>query len=255
MEPRLNREWLEYAQARGFVTDPARVRHRRRISAGRGRREVRPGKLLRRGRVPGPGRCAVQAEDCVAGHGRGWPGAWHDPAGPAEVFAALEAPALRPAPEERYQVPYWARSKSHVDYHVRSPDALYSVPWRHAGPRVMARADEYLVKVYLRDQLIRTHPRQPPGGRSTDAADMPPGWKCMPPAPWTGWSPRPALRRGVGIYARAAAGRRRAVDDDAVGLPAGRAGRNGTARRRPRRPAPVPWTSTSSMSPRSSRCW
>ena len=39
----------------------------------------------------------------------------------------------------------------------------------------MARADEYLVKVYLRDQLIKTHPRQRPGGRSTDAADMPPG--------------------------------------------------------------------------------
>ena len=27
--PRLTREWLEYAQARGFVTDPARVRHPR----------------------------------------------------------------------------------------------------------------------------------------------------------------------------------------------------------------------------------
>jgi len=39
----------------------------------------------------------------------------------------------------------------------------------------MARADEHLVKVYLRDQLIKTHPRKAPGGRSTDAADMPPG--------------------------------------------------------------------------------
>jgi hypothetical protein len=53
--------------------------------------------------------------------------------------------------------------------------ALYSVPWRHVGARVMARADEHLVKVYLRDQLIKTHPRKQPGGRSTDAADMPPG--------------------------------------------------------------------------------
>ena len=26
VNPRLTREWLEYAQARGFVTDPARVR-------------------------------------------------------------------------------------------------------------------------------------------------------------------------------------------------------------------------------------
>jgi hypothetical protein len=52
---------------------------------------------------------------------------------------------------------------------------LYSVPWRHAGARVMARADEHLVKVYLRDQLIKTHPRKHPGGRPADAADMPPG--------------------------------------------------------------------------------
>src|SRR5260370_13490868 len=41
--------------------------------------------------------------------------------------------------------------------------------------RVTARGDEYLVKVDLRDQLIKTHPRQRRGGRSTDTADMPPG--------------------------------------------------------------------------------
>src|SRR5450755_861092 len=37
VSPRLTREWLEYAQARGFVTDPARVRHPRdkpRVEAG-----------------------------------------------------------------------------------------------------------------------------------------------------------------------------------------------------------------------------
>ena len=72
-------------------------------------------------------------------------------------------------------MPYWAQVKVHVDYHIQVARALYSVPWRHVGARVMARADEHLVKVYLRDQLIKTHPRKAPGGRSTDAADMPPG--------------------------------------------------------------------------------
>ena len=79
------------------------------------------------------------------------------------------------APAERYQVPYWAEVKVHVDYHIQVARALYSVPWRHVGARVMARADEHLVKVYLHDQLIKTHPRRQPGGRSTDTADMPPG--------------------------------------------------------------------------------
>jgi hypothetical protein len=94
---------------------------------------------------------------------------------PAVVFTAQEAPCLLPAPGGRYQVPYWADVKVHVDYHIQVARALYSVPWRHVGARVTARADEYLVKVYLRDQLIKTHPRKQPGGRSTDAADMPPG--------------------------------------------------------------------------------
>ena len=63
-------------------------------------------------------------------------------------------------PGGRYQVPYWAEVKVHVDYHIQVARALYSVPWRHVGARVMARADEHLVKVYLRDQLIKTHPRR-----------------------------------------------------------------------------------------------
>jgi hypothetical protein len=29
------------------------------------------------------------------------------------------------------------------------------------------------VKIYHRGKLVKTHPRQPPGGRSTDAADLP----------------------------------------------------------------------------------
>src|SRR5258708_11754230 len=94
---------------------------------------------------------------------------------PAGVFSAQEAACLLPATAELYQVPFWAQVKVQVDYHIQVARALYSVPWRHAGMRVTARADEYLVKVYLRDQLIKTHPRQRPGGRSTDAADMPPG--------------------------------------------------------------------------------
>ena len=89
----------------------------------------------------------------------------------------------------------------------------------------MARADEHLVKVYLRDQLIKTHPRRQPGGRSTDAADMPPGVE--------GYATRTVDRlvAQAACYGEshrdlraAAAGRRRAVDDDAVGLPADRAG-------------------------------
>jgi hypothetical protein len=37
----------------------------------------------------------------------------------------------------------------------------------------LARADVYTVKLFRRGQLIKVHPRQPPGGRHTDPADLP----------------------------------------------------------------------------------
>ena len=174
VNPQLTREWLEYAQARGFVTDPARVRHPRdkpRVEAGvhyvQGNFFAGETFLdLADARSRMAAWLAGTANTRVHGTTR---------LVPAVVFAGQEAPCLLPVPAGRYQVPYWADVKVHVDYHIQVARALYSVPWRHAGARVMARADEHLVKVYLRDQLIKTHPRKRPGGRSTDAADMPPG--------------------------------------------------------------------------------
>ncbi|MHB2022753.1 MAG: Mu transposase domain-containing protein [Mycobacteriales bacterium] len=57
--------------------------------------------------------------------------------------------------------------------HIEVARGLYSVPGELIGQRVEVRADTYLVKVYLRGQLIKTHPRVRPGGRSTDPADYP----------------------------------------------------------------------------------
>ena len=170
---RQTREWLEYAQARGFATEPARVRHPRdkpRVEAGV---KYAQGSFF-------AGETFLDLADA-----RLKMAAWLEAANMrvhgttrqvlAAVLAALEAPCLLPVPAERCQVPYWAQVKVHVDYRIQVARALYSVPWRHAGARVTARADDHLVKVCLRDQLIKTHPRQRPGGRSTGTADMPPG--------------------------------------------------------------------------------
>lgn len=50
---------------------------------------------------------------------------------------------------------------------------MYSVPGDLIGHRVGTRADRHLVKIYFRGQLIKTHPRQSVGGRSTDPGDLP----------------------------------------------------------------------------------
>jgi len=89
------------------------------------------------------------------------------------VFAEHEAHLLLPAPERPYGVPIYATVKVHRDYHVQVGKALYSAPKAYIGQQVAARADGELVKLFHRGQLIKTHPRQRPGGRSTDPEDLP----------------------------------------------------------------------------------
>lgn len=93
---------------------------------------------------------------------------------PLEVFESVEKPALRPIVKERFDTPQWAVCKVHPDHHVVFHKALYSVPTRWVGTSVEVRGDRGLVRVYARGELIKTHPRQSPGGRSTDYEDYPP---------------------------------------------------------------------------------
>jgi hypothetical protein len=70
-------------------------------------------------------------------------------------------------------LPIYATAKVHRDHHIEVAKALYSIPGSLIGQRVDVRADGQLVKVFHRGVLVKTHPRQPPGGRSTDADDLP----------------------------------------------------------------------------------
>ena len=174
VNPVWNRSWLEYSQARGFCTDPARVRSpqdKGRVESGVFfvQRSFFAGEQftdLADARARGLIWCTQRAGQRVHGTTR---------QRPAEVFAQAEQGALLPAPAERYQVPRWAQVKVHRDCHIRVGSALYSLPHALVGQQVTARADAALVKVYHRDTLVKTHPRQGPGGRSTDAGDFPEG--------------------------------------------------------------------------------
>jgi transposase len=203
-EPGWNREWLEYMQARGLSTDPARVRSpqdKGRVENGVKftQRSFFAGEEFTAG-IAGAQRraddwCRVRSGMRVHGTTRQHP---------AEVFAEIEAPLLLPAPQVPYRVPAWSEAKVARDFHVRAQYALYSAPYKLAGQRVSVRADGTLVKIYHRNQVIRTHPQQPPGGRSTEISDYPPGTSTY-------------ARRDVDTLARKAAAR-----GEAVGIYAGR---------------------------------
>jgi transposase len=172
LEPRINQAFCEYAQARGFVIDACRVRHP----------QDKP-KVERV--VPYVRRSFFAGEDFVdLADAQRRAEAWcRTTAGlrvhgttalrPAEHFAAEEAPQLLPAPLMPYDLPVYARPKVHRDHHVEVAKALYSVPGNLIGQHVDVRADRQLVRVFHRGVLVKTHPRQAPGHRSTDAADLP----------------------------------------------------------------------------------
>jgi hypothetical protein len=92
---------------------------------------------------------------------------------PAVMFADREAQALLAAPTVRYAVPVYAELKVARDYHVQLAKALYSIPHHPRGRTISARADGELAEFYHRGQLVKTHPCQPAGARSTDPADLP----------------------------------------------------------------------------------
>lgn len=172
LAPEINAVFLEYAQARGFHVDPARVRTPTdKARCERAVRDVR--------------------DDCFGGEqladlaaarerGRSW---CRDEYGmrrhsttqrmPREHFEAVELPALLPAPTQAYDVPLWCDPIVHRDHHAMVAKALYSLPHDMLGKKMRARADSQLVRFYFREMLVKTHPRQPPGGRSTDPNDLP----------------------------------------------------------------------------------
>ena len=171
VNPQLSVGWLDYAQHVGFGTDPARVRSPQ--DKPRVERVVQY--------VRGNFWAGESFADLADAQARAE--AWcRERAGmrihgttarrPTEMFNELEAQCLLPVPEP-YDVPIFTRVKVHRDYHVEVARALYSIPEQWIGQHLDARADSALVKLYSNGKLVKTHPRQPPGGRSTDREDLP----------------------------------------------------------------------------------
>jgi hypothetical protein len=92
---------------------------------------------------------------------------------PLVVFERDEQPRLLPSPAAPYDVPIYRNAKVARDRHIQVAKALYSVPGELIGTEVDVRADRALVKIYARGVLVKTHPRKPAGGRSSDPADFP----------------------------------------------------------------------------------
>ena len=170
--PAIDRVFLEYAQYRGFVVDPAVARHATgKPKVERGipycRQDFFRGEVFRDVadmQARAVGWCRDIAGPRVHGTTRQVP---------RVVFETVEQPTLLPLAPEPFDRPTWAQATVHPDHHVQFRHALYSVATAYLRQRVDVRGDSRLVRIYHRGELIKVHPTQPPGGRSTDYTDYP----------------------------------------------------------------------------------
>jgi hypothetical protein len=172
-DPSYQRVFGEYAEHRGFVTDAALPR------APKGKPHVeRQVPFVRDSFFRGETFLSLEHAQreavrwCLGKAGTRVHGTTQKR--PLSVFEEVEKAALRPLAGERFDPPAWVELAVHQDAHVRFGRALYSVPDACRGKRATVRGDRKLVRVFVGGQLVKTHPVQPPGGRSTDSGDYPP---------------------------------------------------------------------------------
>jgi len=175
LNPRLTRGFLEYAQRRGFIADPARPRHpkdkpkiERNVPYAR-ERFFKGGKFNGFADLRNQARrwCLEVAGQRVHGTTRRLP---------LVVFKEEEQGKLLPYDGEPYDIPDWHKATVHRDHHVYYRYALYSAPYNTCPPgtELEIKGDRELVRLYKRGELVKVHPRKPRGGRSTDPEDYPP---------------------------------------------------------------------------------
>lgn len=171
-EPVFNRTFQEYSGHRGFIIDPAPVRHPE--AKGCVENQI---KYVQKNFFAGEEfidrdhaqREAIRWCRTVAGlriHGT-------TRKRPLIVFEQEEKKSLLPLSPERFDVPVFADCTVHRDHHIQFKKAIYSLPTQYIGKEVFVRGDSALVRIYFQQQLIRTHPKKKPGERSTIYEDYP----------------------------------------------------------------------------------
>lgn len=172
-DPTLNRAYGELERHYGFAIDPARV------AAPKDKGKVERGVPVIRQQLVA-GRTYRDLTDlneksllwCRDAVGREVHGTTQEP--PLVRFERDERAALKPLPEQPFDVPTWAEAKVHPDHHIVFERSYYSLPSRFVAKTVWVKATRRLVEVFCDEVLVKTHPRSRRKGTwVTDATDLP----------------------------------------------------------------------------------
>ena len=100
------------------------------------------------------------------------------------MYEALDRPALRALPAERYTYAEWKRVRINVDYHVEVAEHYYSVPYQLFGKELDVRVTATTVECFHKGQRVASHVRSPLRYRHTTVkSHMPPAHQAF--AEWT----------------------------------------------------------------------
>lgn len=79
----------------------------------------------------------------------------------SELFATVDAPALKPLPPEPYAFAVWKRCRVALDYHVEVDGCWYSVPYRLIRELVDVRIADRTIELFHKGERIASHARSP----------------------------------------------------------------------------------------------
>lgn len=77
----------------------------------------------------------------------------------AELFKAIEKPALKPLPPHPYEFADWKKATVNIDYHVEVDHHYYSVPYQLVRQQVDIRITATTVEVLFKNRRVASHRR------------------------------------------------------------------------------------------------
>ena len=90
------------------------------------------------------------------------------------LFETIDAPAMKPLPERRYEYAEWQKPRVNIDYHVEIDRHYYSVPYQLKGQVVTARITATTVEILFKGKRVASHARSyVPWKHTTCPAHMP----------------------------------------------------------------------------------
>jgi transposase len=88
-------------------------------------------------------------------------------------FLALDKPALKPLPQERYEYAQWKKATVHIDYHIAFEKHYYSVPYTYIKKVVCLRITQTSIECFYKNLRIACHRRAFHPGHTTLKEHMP----------------------------------------------------------------------------------